>query len=845
MESNQLQTPVDLPSTRQQVRDPGPETSQGTGRQKRNVNTPACLQCRARKRACDAKRPKCSQCEAPTASGIPRECTYPASVKRRGPGKSKQRMVALENRLRELESTLQQSHSPSPSPIMDLDHGEPSFDFSTFAPVDVGSTPTAATNRNTSPSRAPVSAPLIDLGNGYHPDAGPFFGGPVPRPDQPPPLMQARGSELSLLANSFEHIFAELPIFGSIRRFRMRMRRVVNAAGKGPFEFLGGGPPSVTTLNGSSSAVSATASSEAGPGTAAQTTITPSSFTHPARWAWLNAGVALALHARTANRAFASLAPFAWAYFNNAHSMVPQLVMPPAVSTPSPPPSTTATTRTGTGSSTCTRREKDDDDQSSSPVSRLTETVQSLIWMAQFLLGGSGDTRSALALLAAAGRLGQVALAIPQQQQQQQAGTINHVLIEEEDARRAVWAAAVLDAELSLCSGLVPSLSTGVLGEVDLPGREQDSGGTAANGREGNGIVVNADKTAAERSWARVFGWRAELVSIHAQVRTKLYSRDALAAVGSDSDRKKADELLRTVMELEQTLEEWRRKIPEGQRPGNGGPVVPVPGASQGLLEPHCVVLHLVFYSLSGMVHWAVRRYSAAAGDAAAAAVRRDLALPPAQPELYDMSLAMVDLSRRKNRTAAQLTLRLLRESPFEQFAHFWRNIRYPLSAAVTLLLHILERPADAEAAADAQLLAAFRRQVAQMQSEGDFPLSALVRACSALEGIAHVAVARAKNGGVLPMEVPGGLPCEREMLPYVLGTVQRLLRSCTHPMWLVQGLLTNLPNRDSEKSREFARVLGIPNPAGPDLFGPLVPECMKPGKFSSKVGSTEAVATP
>ena len=49
--------------------------------------------------------------------------------------------------------------------------------------------------------------------------------------------------------------------------------------------------------------------------------------------------------------------------------------------------------------------------------------------------------------------------------------------------------------------------------------------------------------------------------------------------------------------------------------------------------------------------------------------------------------------------------------------------------------------------------------------------------------------------------------------------------------MYLVQGLLTNLPNRDIEISQSISRILGVPLVEG-DPYGPLVPGCMKPGTY-------------
>lgn len=50
--------------------------------------------------------------------------------------------------------------------------------------------------------------------------------------------------------------------------------------------------------------------------------------------------------------------------------------------------------------------------------------------------------------------------------------------------------------------------------------------------------------------------------------------------------------------------------------------------------------------------------------------------------------------------------------------------------------------------------------------------------------------------------------------------------------MYVAQGLLTNLPNRDVEISRSIARLLGVPLAEGKSCYGPLVPACMKPGTY-------------
>jgi hypothetical protein len=49
--------------------------------------------------------------------------------------------------------------------------------------------------------------------------------------------------------------------------------------------------------------------------------------------------------------------------------------------------------------------------------------------------------------------------------------------------------------------------------------------------------------------------------------------------------------------------------------------------------------------------------------------------------------------------------------------------------------------------------------------------------------------------------------------------------------MYVVQGLLTNLANRDAEISQAVAGILGI-TPVGSQPYGLLVPACMKPATY-------------
>lgn len=63
------------------------------------------------------------------------------------------------------------------------------------------------------------------------------------------------------------------------------------------------------------------------------------------------------------------------------------------------------------------------------------------------------------------------------------------------------------------------------------------------------------------------------------------------------------------------------------------------------------------------------------------------------------------------------------------------------MSAAMTLLLCILECPHDPDAEADAQLLKGFAHQVKLTQNDGDLQMSNLLKACFELEKLGSVAI--------------------------------------------------------------------------------------------------------
>jgi hypothetical protein len=335
------------------------------------------------------------------------------------------------------------------------------------------------------------------------------------------------------------------------------------------------------------------------------------------------------------------------------------------------------------------------------------ETVKALALMAMFGRN-SADARTTSLFLSTALRISQT-LDTPCLSRVGHGKSCNAA--EAEDARLTLWTAFVLDAELSLCCGL----SSGVVAsdtDIDLPNEKHPYDGD-------------------DEACVSIFRQRVQLALIHSAARTRLYSPSAFKMPES--------ELLSTVATLDQGLEDWGQNLPPDAQPGPGGMA----------LQPHCVMLHLAFHNATSMTHWAARRHSA-----------WDVGIGGG---LQEQSLSLMNLSRLKVRAAAQHTLRLVRESPSKQCAEFWydyppqilrhqtklhhrRTLCYPLSAAMTLLLYILDCPEDPEAEADARLLGEFGLQIKRIHDDGDFQISNLITAYHKLEQLAHVAINQAQN---------------------------------------------------------------------------------------------------
>lgn len=195
-------------------------------------------------------------------------------------------------------------------------------------------------------------------------------------------------------------------------------------------------------------------------------------------------------------------------------------------------------------------------------------SVQALLGMALFMQGTPNPQPSFL-LIAAAIRLSHsIGL-------HKRGSGFNLNPIEIEQRKRVFWIAYILDKDLCLRSGRPPAQDDDDM-NVDLPDADPE---------DNIGNIPLADG----KGKMNLFRVMCEFSTIESQVYKRLYSTKAT---------KQSDgELLNTIGELDQTLEDWKDRIPIEFRPEHEIK------ASHTPLILHVVMLHFAYYNCLTTIH--------------------------------------------------------------------------------------------------------------------------------------------------------------------------------------------------------------------------------------------------
>ncbi|KAK4229799.1 hypothetical protein QBC38DRAFT_358387 [Podospora fimiseda] len=325
-------------------------------------------------------------------------------------------------------------------------------------------------------------------------------------------------------------------------------------------------------------------------------------------------------------------------------------------------------------------------------------SVQALLGMAMFMQGTPNPQPSSL-LIATAIRLSHT-IGLHKR------GTNFHLNpIEIEQRKRVFWIGYMLDKDLCLRSGRPPAQDDNDM-NVELPD---------ADPADGIGNIPLADG----KGKMNLFRVMCELAVVESKVYTKLYSTTAT---------KQSDgELLNTIGELDQELEDWKDRIPIDFRPEHEIK------ASHTPLILHIVMLHFNYYNCLTTIHRMSIHHGYWTSRLSNFAIQ-GLNARPLNPRIFSSAALCT--------SAARASISLLKYIPQGDFSCVWMVLYFPVSALVTLFGNILQNPLDPRARSDSKLMNVVVNFLSMLGVEAETGgVHRMLGVCSEFERIAKVVI--------------------------------------------------------------------------------------------------------
>ncbi|KAI0854754.1 hypothetical protein F4860DRAFT_498463 [Xylaria cubensis] len=351
--------------------------------------------------------------------------------------------------------------------------------------------------------------------------------------------------------------------------------------------------------------------------------------------------------------------------------------------------------------------------------------------------------------------------------------------------RRAFWTAYILDWEISTQFGLPPAID----------GDEFEVG------------PLRQETTTSMECLSPACKFISEIAILKSIIYKRLYHRKAF--------EQPEGELITNITEVNWGLDYWLRlQVSADFRPDLDNPTAMSNPSMETLL------IHFAYYLCVDMAHWATRRHG----------LRTDHANSTLSDRVENARITMLIETSRK---AARATLNLLLAVPLKSFMSLWRILCYPVSACINLLTGVLESPLSVSAKSDVSTLRSFRKFLESMILENGFELHRILQGCVQMEHLAQNAVNKAEAMSTTTASTDGVEEDTRTAswneVKYIQAQkVGDLLASCTHPIYVAQGLMTNMKTRDSAATEALSEILGFHEKESkpPSLF---VPECLWP----------------
>ncbi|KAK3378214.1 fungal-specific transcription factor domain-containing protein [Podospora didyma] len=330
-------------------------------------------------------------------------------------------------------------------------------------------------------------------------------------------------------------------------------------------------------------------------------------------------------------------------------------------------------------------------------------SVQALLGMALFMQGTPNPQPSFL-LIATAIRLSH-SIGLHKR------GTgFNLNPVEIEQRKRVFWIAYMLDKDLCLRSGRPPAQDDDDM-NVELPD---------ADPVDNIGNIPLADG----KGKMNLFRVMCELAIVESKVYNKLYSTKAT---------KQSDgELLNTIGELDQELEDWKDSIPIDFRPEHEIK------ASHTPLILHIVMLHFNYYNTLTTIHRMSIHHGYWTSRLSNYAIQ-GLNARPLNPRVFSSAALCT--------SAARASISLLKYIPQGDFSCVWMVLYFPVSAHVTLFGNILQNPLDPRARSDTKLMNVVVTFLSTLGHEAETGgVHRMLGVCSEFERIAKVVIDNAEK---------------------------------------------------------------------------------------------------
>ncbi|KAK3327186.1 fungal-specific transcription factor domain-containing protein [Cercophora scortea] len=325
-------------------------------------------------------------------------------------------------------------------------------------------------------------------------------------------------------------------------------------------------------------------------------------------------------------------------------------------------------------------------------------SVQALLGMALFMQGTPNPQPSSLLISTAIRLSHNIGL--------HKRGTgFNLNPIEIEQRKRVFWIAYMLDKDLCLRSGRPPAQDDDDM-NVDLPDADPE---------DNIGNIPLADG----KGKMNLFRVMCELAMVEGKVYNKLYSTKAT--------KQSPGEILNTIGELDQELEDWKDSIPIDFRPEHEIK------ASHTPLILHIVMLHFNYYNCLTTIHRMSIHHGYWTSRLSNYAIQ-GLNARPLNPRVFSSAALCT--------AAARASISLLKYIPQGDFSCVWMVLYFPVSALVTLFGNILQNPLDPRARSDTRLMNVVVNFLSMLGHEAETGgVHRILGVCSEFERIAKVVI--------------------------------------------------------------------------------------------------------